>query len=303
MPNFDGTVDNRWRPDFESSQRRVREEEQAGVVASRELSFVPARRRAFEPHDARTAALIRRSIELDRRVAAGNVHCPLPAGAEHADDRRRRPRRPAIAPTPGSASSRRGSPPPAPPRSGRRPPSSSSSSSTASATAATSPSRPAGPSPAPCRRSLTPPAARAGPPPALSPSGRQGQGAGSSSTLQAPASSRPVTVRAIAAIGARAFSRISSNSSSGSDCITIAPPAPIVVRPGRITIVRITIDEVDAAVEPEVADRPRVDAARLVLEVVDDLHRPLLRGAGHRAAGEAGADALDRGAARLRGGR
>ena len=27
MPNFDGTIDNRWRPDFESSQRRVREEE------------------------------------------------------------------------------------------------------------------------------------------------------------------------------------------------------------------------------------------------------------------------------------
>ena len=34
---------------------------------------------------------------------------------------------------------------------------------------------------------------------------------------------------------------ISSNSSAGSDCMTIAPPAPIVVAPGRITIVRITM--------------------------------------------------------------
>ncbi len=67
--------------------------------------------------------------------------------------------------------------------------------------------------------------------------------AGSSSTLQAsPVGTLPVTASAIAAIGARAFSRISSNSSSGSDCMTIAPPAPIVVRPGRITIVRMTIE-------------------------------------------------------------
>ena len=34
MPNFDGTIDNRWRPDLESSQRRVREEERAEVVHS-----------------------------------------------------------------------------------------------------------------------------------------------------------------------------------------------------------------------------------------------------------------------------
>jgi len=45
----------------------------------------------------------------------------------------------------------------------------------------------------------------------------------------------------MAAMGARAFNRISSNSSTGSDCMTIAPPAPIVVRPGRITIVRMTM--------------------------------------------------------------
>jgi hypothetical protein len=66
MPNFDGTTDNRWRPDLESSQRRVREEQQAEVVHSRELSFVPARRKSFEAHDAQTAALIRRVVELER---------------------------------------------------------------------------------------------------------------------------------------------------------------------------------------------------------------------------------------------
>ena len=65
MTNFDGTIDNRWRPDFESSQRRVREET-GEVVYSRELAFVPARRKSFEAHDAQTAALIRRIVELER---------------------------------------------------------------------------------------------------------------------------------------------------------------------------------------------------------------------------------------------
>jgi RNA polymerase sigma factor (sigma-70 family) len=75
MPNFDGTIDNRWRPDFESSQRRVREEEADAatpVIQSRELSFVPAsRKRTFEPHDAQTRALIRRAEAL-----AGLRHGP-----------------------------------------------------------------------------------------------------------------------------------------------------------------------------------------------------------------------------------
>jgi DNA-directed RNA polymerase specialized sigma24 family protein len=65
MTNFDGVVDNRWRPDFESSRRRVREEAQDLVIQSRELSFVPARRKAFQPHDAQTTALIRRFKELE----------------------------------------------------------------------------------------------------------------------------------------------------------------------------------------------------------------------------------------------
>jgi DNA-directed RNA polymerase specialized sigma24 family protein len=75
MPNFDRVVDNRWRPDLTSSQRRVREEEfeetleggpEPKVIYSSELSFVPARRKAFEPHDAQTQALIRRLAELER---------------------------------------------------------------------------------------------------------------------------------------------------------------------------------------------------------------------------------------------
>jgi hypothetical protein len=55
--------------------RRVREEEfedglsdesEPKVIYGRELSLVPERRRASEPHDAQTAALIRRLAELER---------------------------------------------------------------------------------------------------------------------------------------------------------------------------------------------------------------------------------------------
>jgi DNA-directed RNA polymerase specialized sigma24 family protein len=74
---FDNTIDNRWRPDLDSSQRRVREEEQEAleppvkVIQSRELSFVPNnRRKKFEPHDAQTKALIAQHDRL----------CQLPHG-------------------------------------------------------------------------------------------------------------------------------------------------------------------------------------------------------------------------------
>src|SRR5688572_12571172 len=70
---FDNTIDNRWRPDLDSSQRRVREEEEdaavepVGVVQSRELAFVPNnRRKAFEPYDAQTRALIAQQDRLYR---------------------------------------------------------------------------------------------------------------------------------------------------------------------------------------------------------------------------------------------
>lgn len=67
MTNFDGTIDNRWRPDLESSRRRVAlEEKEDDVRFSRQLSFVPARRKEPESHDAQTAALIRRHKELER---------------------------------------------------------------------------------------------------------------------------------------------------------------------------------------------------------------------------------------------
>jgi len=74
MPTGDNTVDNRWRPGFGSSLRRVREEEAdmadaeavpTRTVFSRELSFVPDNRRpSFEGTNAETHALIRRYQDL-----------------------------------------------------------------------------------------------------------------------------------------------------------------------------------------------------------------------------------------------
>jgi hypothetical protein len=64
MSAGDNTRDDRWRPGFASSERRVREEladagESERRIFSRELSFVPAQStRKFEPHDAQTRALI-----------------------------------------------------------------------------------------------------------------------------------------------------------------------------------------------------------------------------------------------------
>lgn len=73
MGNFDRTIDNRWRPDLESSQRRVKEE-------LREAAAPPVRRPALalvravnsDHHDAQTRALIQRVCDLER----------LPHGAE-----------------------------------------------------------------------------------------------------------------------------------------------------------------------------------------------------------------------------
>jgi DNA-directed RNA polymerase specialized sigma24 family protein len=69
MSAGDNTRDDRWRPGFASSERRVREElEDAAepVVYSRELSFVPAQRRPkFEAHDPQTRALIAEQKRLE----------------------------------------------------------------------------------------------------------------------------------------------------------------------------------------------------------------------------------------------
>jgi hypothetical protein len=63
---FDNTIDNRWRPDFESSWQRVREETEPRVF-SRELSVVPSQRRTeFEPHDAQTRAIIAEHKRLEQ---------------------------------------------------------------------------------------------------------------------------------------------------------------------------------------------------------------------------------------------
>ena len=218
---------------------------------------------------------------LDRAVATRNVDRVLPAGGEDPDDA-------VLAPC---LRHQQGTHPPVPgklPRrllelGGRRP-----ATAQLDQQLARPPRRP------PARRCLgrlapAPGSASAPPPHAASALAR----AGSSSTLQASAESLPVTVRAIAAIGARALSRISSNSSCGVG-LHDDRPAGADRRPARPQDDRADHDaEVHHAVEAEVADRPRVDAARLGLEVVDDLHRALLRRAGHRAAGEAGAGALD----------
>lgn len=62
MSAGDNTKDNRWRPGFASSERRVREELEEPAehhVFRRELAFVPSQRTPkFEAHDAQTRALI-----------------------------------------------------------------------------------------------------------------------------------------------------------------------------------------------------------------------------------------------------
>lgn len=69
MSAGDNTRDDRWRPGFASSERRVREELEAvpeHAIYSPELSFVPAQRRAkFEAHDAQTLALISEHKRLE----------------------------------------------------------------------------------------------------------------------------------------------------------------------------------------------------------------------------------------------
>ena len=72
MSAGDNTRDDRWRPGFASSERRVREElaeaaDSEPRVFSRELSFVPAQRTPrFEAHDAQTCALIEEHIRLEQ---------------------------------------------------------------------------------------------------------------------------------------------------------------------------------------------------------------------------------------------
>lgn len=68
MPNFDRTIDSRWRPDFESSQKRVRQENAEETESVRETVLIPPdHAKAFEAHDPQTAALMRRLEALERR--------------------------------------------------------------------------------------------------------------------------------------------------------------------------------------------------------------------------------------------
>lgn len=73
MSAGDNTRDDRWRPGFASSERRVREEladaatEPERRVFSRELSFVPSQAAPrFEAHDAQTRALIAEYKRLEQ---------------------------------------------------------------------------------------------------------------------------------------------------------------------------------------------------------------------------------------------
>lgn len=68
MPNFDRTIDSRWRPDFESSQKRVRQENAEQSEPARGLTLIPPEQyEAFKTYDAQTAALMRRLEALERR--------------------------------------------------------------------------------------------------------------------------------------------------------------------------------------------------------------------------------------------
>ena len=75
MSAGDNTKDDRWRPGFASSERRVREELAAAAaeaeaeqrVFSRELSFVPAQSKPkFEAHDAQTRVMIEEQKRLEQ---------------------------------------------------------------------------------------------------------------------------------------------------------------------------------------------------------------------------------------------
>src|SRR5580698_5971624 len=68
MSAGDNTRDDRWRPGFASSERRVREElaDAERPIFSRELSFVPSQSTPkFEAHDAQTRALIAEHKRLE----------------------------------------------------------------------------------------------------------------------------------------------------------------------------------------------------------------------------------------------
>lgn len=77
MANFDATIDNRWRPDFASSQQRVREEEaeeKEKVHYSPELSFVPAKHKQDDAaYDAATRSLIERYRQLELQLHGTEV--------------------------------------------------------------------------------------------------------------------------------------------------------------------------------------------------------------------------------------
>ena len=96
---------------------------------------------------------------------------------------------------------------------------------------------------------------------------------------------------------------LSAYSSAGSESATIAPPTWRYARPRVTTAVRITTARSQAPSGAEPAEGAGVGAAADRLELLDQLHRPHLRGAGHRAGGEGGGHEVESVAARGRAGR
>ncbi len=92
---------------------------------------------------------------------------------------------------------------------------------------------------------------------------------------------------------AAAFTRVSVNSSSGSDNATMAPPDPEAHCPVPGHHGSDDDAEVGGAVDGQPAEGARVHASRPLLQPIDDFHGAYLRCSGHRATREAGAHAPD----------
>ena len=97
--------------------------------------------------------------------------------------------------------------------------------------------------------------------------------------------------------GPRAFATVSSHSAAGSLRQVIPPPTWRLSRSPSATNVRIRMLVRHRAVGPEPAGDARVRPAPDGLEPLQQLHRPDLRGAGDRAAGERGREEVERVAA------
>ena len=106
--------------------------------------------------------------------------------------------------------------------------------------------------------------------------------------LEDAAHHQPAAVAFVARRNGCAFTIVSSASSAASESSVTAPPVPYRARPSWTVAVRIAIDAIRrCAARLAREHRAAVEAARLALQAVDDLHRAALRRARDRAAREA----------------